>query len=279
MALLAIPNFSEGRDRGTIAAIAAALSQSATVLDIHSDPDHNRSVYTLTGTASGLSDALVAGAAVAVSCIDINAHEGAHPHVGSLDVAPFVHTEPADRGRAAAAALLSADRIATEHGIPVFLYGSLTGHRVTRADLRRGGPVSLASRIAVGEVIADFGPGALHPRAGATLVAARPPLIAFNLELAAPATVEDARSIAAEIRRLPGVRALGIQLGGAVAQVSTNLEAPELTSPAAVVQAVARRARIATAELVGLPPARYFADFPADLPIRHRRMLEEALLS
>jgi glutamate formiminotransferase len=277
--LLAIPNFSEGRNRDTIATIGVALSRHATVLDIHSDGDHNRTVFTLTGTAPGLVDALVAGAGAAADAIDIFTHEGAHPHVGSLDVAPLVFTEPAEHGRAAAAALLTADRIAAEHGIPVFLYGSLADHRVTRAALRRGGPAALTSAMAARELIPDFGPRAPHPRAGATLVAARPPLIAFNLELAAPATVADAREIAAEIRRLPGVRALGIELGGGVAQVSTNLEQPELTSPAAVLSAVARHARVATAELVGLPPARFFADFPADLAIRHRRMLEDALLS
>jgi glutamate formiminotransferase len=277
--LLAIPNFSEGRNRDTIATIGVALGRNATVLDVHSDGDHNRTVFTLTGTAPGLVDALVAGAGAAAGAIDIFTHQGAHPHVGSLDVAPFVHTEPADRGRAAAAALLTADRLATEHGIPVFLYGSLTDHRVTRAALRRGGPAALASRIAAADAVPDFGPAKLHPRAGATLVAARPPLIAFNLELAAPATVADARRIAGEIRTLPGVRALGIELTGAVAQVSTNLEEPDVTSPAAVVAAVARHARIATAELVGLPPARYFADFPTDIPVKHRRMLEEALPS
>ncbi len=277
--LLAVPNFSEGRDQLAIEAIAVALGHAATLLDVHSDADHNRTVYTLTGTPQGLSDALVEGAGVAVGHIDMNTHEGAHPHVGALDVAPLVYTEPADRGRAAAAALLTADRLASELAIPVFLYGSLSAHRVTRAAVRRGGPSSLASRIAASDATPDFGPSRLHPRAGATLVAARPPLIAFNLELSPPATIDDARAIAAQIRRLPGVRAIAVQLGGHVAQVSTNIEEPDLTRPRAVAAAVAEHAAIATAELVGLPPARYFDDFPADIPVKYRRMLEEALPS
>jgi hypothetical protein len=96
-----VPNFSEGRDQLTIHAIAVALSRSADLLDAHSDPDHNRTVYTLAGTAQSLSDAVVQGAGVAIDRIDLGTHEGAHPHVGVLDVAPFVYTEPADRGRAA----------------------------------------------------------------------------------------------------------------------------------------------------------------------------------
>jgi glutamate formiminotransferase/glutamate formiminotransferase/formiminotetrahydrofolate cyclodeaminase len=284
--LLAIPNVSEGRDPQVIAAIATALTahSGATLLDTHSDADHNRTVYTLTGTAQQLSDSLLAGARAAVAHIDMRTYAGAHPHVGALDVAPFVHTEPAQRGLAAAAALSTADRLAEELGIPVFLYGSLTAHRVSRAAVRRGGPSSLASRIAANDATPDFGPHALHPRAGATLVAARPPLVAFNVELAAPATHEDARAIAALIREggaegLPGVRAIGIALSGGVAQVSTNLEDPDRTRPAAVLAAIARHAPVAAAELVGLPLARHFADFPDDVPVKYRRMLEEALPS
>jgi glutamate formiminotransferase len=286
MTLLAVPNFSQGRDERAIRAVAAALvrESGATLLDTHSDPVHNRTVYTLTGTAAQLSDGLIEGARAGIEHIDLRTHEGAHPHVGALDVAPFVYTETRDRGLAAAAALCTADRLAEELQIPVFLYGILTAHQVTRAGVRRGGPSSLASRLAATDATPDFGPTELHPRAGATLVAARPPLVAFNVELAAPATPADARAIAALIREggaegLVGVRALGIALTGAVAQVSTNIEDPERTRPAEVVRAVRRHAEIRTAELVGLPPARYFVDFPADVPIKHRRMLEEALPS
>ena len=280
MALLAVPNFSEGRAELTIEAIAAAIALRARLLDRHSDADHNRTVYTLTGSPQELSDALMEGAILAIRHVDIRTRAGVHPHVGALDVVPFVFSETSERGSAAAAALLSADRLAHELGLPVFLYGLLTENRVTRAQIRRGGPAGLAARIASGEARPDFGPRRLHPSAGAVLVAARPPLLAFNLELAAPATLADARRIAAELRTsLPGVRAIGVPLSGGVVQVSMNLEEPDRCGPAEVLAAVRRHAPVAAGEIVGLPPGRYFADFPAEVPLRHRRTLEEALPS
>jgi glutamate formiminotransferase / 5-formyltetrahydrofolate cyclo-ligase len=279
MTLLAVPNFSEGRDQLTIEAIAGAIASRATLLDVHSDRDHNRTVYTATGSPQELTDAVVEGARCAVAHIDMTTHRGVHPHIGALDVAPIVFLDPGDRGLAAATALLQADRLADELEIPVFLYGILTANRVTRAALRRGGPSSLASRIAASDATPDFGPHALHPRAGATLVAARAPLLAFNVELAPPASLAQAREIAAELRRLPGVTAMGVELSGPVAQVSMNLEDPDRTSPADAVAAIVTRAPVQAAEIVGLPPARYYADFPASIPLRNRRTLEERLLS
>ena len=204
-----------------------------------------------------------------------------HPRVGVLDVAPIVHIDPAQRGAAAAGALVLADQLG-ELGLPVFLYGALGGGR-TRAELRRGGPNGLAQRIASGEQRPDFGPAALHPTAGAVLVAARPPLIAFNVELAQGATLEQARAIAAAIREsgaqgLPGVRAIGVWLTARErAQVSTNIEDPEHVSPADVVAAVARLGTVQEAELVGLTPAAAFEDFPAMVPLRGLATIEDAL--
>jgi glutamate formiminotransferase/glutamate formiminotransferase/formiminotetrahydrofolate cyclodeaminase len=167
----------------------------------------------------------------------------------------------------------------------VFLYGALAGGR-TRAELRRGGRAALAQRLAAGELRPDFGPARLHPTAGAVLVAARAPLVAFNVELAPPATLQDARAIAAAIREggsegLPGVRALGLRLdaAGGVAQVSTNVEDHRRVSLAEVVAAVARHAPVACCELVGLAPELAFAGFPADVPVHGRRTVEEALHS
>ena len=146
-------------------------------------------------------------------------------------------------------------------GLPVFLYGALAAGR-TRAQLRRGGPDALAARIASGELRPDFGPGRMHRTGGAVLVAARPPLVAFNVELAAGATLQDARAIAAAIREggadgLPGVRAIGLWLAArGCAQVSTNVEDPDRVSLADVVAAVARHGVPAAAELVGLAPPR-----------------------
>lgn len=278
--LLAYPNISEGRDQAVIDAVSAAFA--AHLVDRHSDPDHHRTAFTLVGAPGELAGAVLAGAAEAVSRIRLDRHAGAHPRVGVLDVAPIVHLEPADRGAAAAEALVLGDRLGSELGLPIFLYGVLGAGR-TRAELRRGGPAELARRISAGELRPDFGPAQLHPTAGAVLVAARPPLVAFNVELTPEATVEDARAIAASIRAggddgLPGVRALGLWLDGrGCAQVSTNVEDPDAVSLAAVVSAVARHAAVAGAELVGLAPAAALADFPAEVPLRGRATIEDAL--
>ncbi len=288
--MLAIPNFSEGRDPHVIAALEQALTATPGVrlLDIHTDPDHNRSVYTLAAVDqhASLADAITAGAARAIDLLDITTHMGSHPHVGMLDVAPIVYMDEAECGSACAQALVLGDRLGNELGIPVFLYGALTDFRVTRADIRRGGPWALQARIEAGELVPDFGPRALHPRAGAALVSARPPLIAFNVELAPPATLQTAQLIAALIREggaegLPSVRAIGLTLPHRedVAQVSTNIDDYRRTSPAAVVEAIARHATPLRAEVVGLPPRAAFQDFPEQLAVANRRYLEDALHS
>ncbi|HXC46046.1 MAG TPA: hypothetical protein VNU24_05520 [Solirubrobacteraceae bacterium] len=226
--LLAVPNVSEGRDQVAIASIARAFTGAGTarLLDVHCDADHHRSVFTLAGVQGGLSGALLAGTRAAVERIDVGAGRdaeqvGAHPHVGALDVMPLVYLETEQRGAACAEALVIAHEIGEQLGVPVFLYGELAQGR-TRAELRRGGVIGLARRLRDGELRPDFGPPRLHPTAGATLVGAREPLVAFNLELALPATVQDARRIASLIREggaegLPGLRAIGVALrrGGA----------------------------------------------------------------
>jgi glutamate formiminotransferase/glutamate formiminotransferase/formiminotetrahydrofolate cyclodeaminase len=282
--LLSVPNVSEGRDATVVAEIADAFAAGgAALLDVHSDPDHNRSVLTLSGEPGALSHALLAGARETVERIDLTRHDGLHPHVGALDVAPVVHLDAARRGAACAEALVTADLIASELGVPVFLYGALAGGR-TRAELRSGGPEGLTHRIRDGELRPDFGPPEPHPTAGATLVAARPPLVAFNVELEPPATVADAKGIAAGLRDggpagLPGVRAIGLELAarGGAAQVSLNIEDHERVSLADVVAAIGRHARVAEAELVGLAPAAAFEGFPEDIHVRNRRTIEEVL--
>jgi glutamate formiminotransferase/glutamate formiminotransferase/formiminotetrahydrofolate cyclodeaminase len=282
--LLAVPNVSEGRDQAVLDAIGAAFAAGgARVLDVHADPDHHRSVFTLAGEPGTLATALAKGTAAAVERIDISAHPGLHPHVGAVDVVPVVHLDAAHRGAACAEALVAAELIGSGLGVPVLLYGELASGR-TRAELRRGGPARLATRLAKGDLQADFGPPEAHPTAGASLVAARPPLIAFNLELAPPATLEDAKRIAARIREsgdegLPGVRAIGLTLAarGGVAQVSCNVEDHLAVPLARLVEAVARHAPVTEAEVVGLPPAAAFEGFPGDLRVRGRRTLEDAL--
>ena len=282
--LIAVPNVSEGANPATVEAVGAALAAGgAHVLDLHSDPDHGRSVFTLAGRPGELAGALAAAAREAVERIDLRANAGRHPHVGAVDVVPVVHLDPARLGAACAEALVAAHLLAEEVGVPCFLYGLLGGGR-TRADLRRGGVAALARHVLDGELAPDFGSGPIQAGRGATLVAARPPLVAFNLELAPPATEDDARRIAARIREggpegLPGLRALGLALParGGVAQVSMNVEDHLAVPLARVVEAVGAHAEVAAAEVVGLPPAAAFAGYPDRVPTRGRRTLEDAL--
>ena len=275
MTLLAVPNVSEGRDHATLDAIGEAFEQGgARLLDRHEDADHHRAVFTLAGEPGTLAQAVLAGAREAIARIDLTAHTGGHPRVGAIDVAPIVYLDEADRGAACAEALVLADALGRE-GLPVYLYGGLAGGR-TRAELRRGGPEALIARARP-----DYGPAALHPTAGAVLVAAREPLVAFNVELSEPHTLEDARAIAALIREggaegLPGVRAIGVQLAHA-AQVSTNVEDHRAATPADVVAAVRRHAAVAAAELVALAPEAALAGFPEDVTLRGRATIEERL--
>jgi glutamate formiminotransferase len=273
--LLAVPNVSEGRDATAIAAIGAAFaSTGARLLDVHADPDHHRSVYTLAGEPGQLAPALEAGAREVMARVDLREPRGSHPHVGALDVAPVVHLDEARRGAACAEALVAADLLG-ELGLPVYLYGELSRSPArTRAELRRPG--------ALDGFEPDFGPPERDERHGAVLVAARPPLVAFNLELAPPATLDDARRVAALVREggeegLPGVRALGIELSGGVAQVSTNVEDHAGVPLARLLEAVRRHAPVGEAELVGLAPEAAFAGWPAEVRIRNRRSVEEAL--
>ncbi len=278
--LLAVPNISEGRDRELIDDVARAFGDG--LLDVHADPDHNRSVFTVAGRPGELSGVVARAAREVVARINLHLHEGVHPRIGALDVAPIVYLGDDDRGPAWAEALVLGDLLGHELGLPVFLYGVLAGGR-TRAELRRGGPPALAARMASGALAPDFGPHELHPTAGAVLVAARPPLVAFNVELAPPASLRDAKAIAAAIREggdegLDSLRAIGVWLADRErAQVSTNIEDHRATPLAAVVAAVARHARVAETELVGLAPRAAFDGFPDDLEIRGRATIEDAL--
>jgi len=261
--LESVPNFSEGRDAATIEALRSALAAPADVLDVHSDPDHNRSVFTLVGDDTSLVEALLAGVACARERIDLRNHEGAHPRIGAADVVPIVALDPEDRERARDCALRLADRIGSELGLPVFLYGDSAPER-SPAFYRRGGPAELQRRVDSGELRPDYGPGRLDERAGGVIVGARRPLIAFNVNLATD-NVEVARAIAAVVREKDGgflgVRALGLLLPRAGhAQVSMNVEDYEAAALHEIVLRVGDEARlrgveVAGAELVGLMPA------------------------
>ena len=288
--LLAVPNVSEGRSAPDIAAIVEAFQSEgeARLIGLHSDPDHHRSVVTLAGEPGHLAQAILAGARETVARVNINAPRGAHPHVGALDVVPLVYLDEQNRGAACAEALKTADLIADELDVPVLLYGALAGDR-TRATLRKGGLPALTQRLeAGGDLTPDFGPGRPHPTAGVTLVAARPPLVAFNVELEPPANLHTARKIATLIREggpegLPGLRAIGIELTsrGARAQVSMNVEDPIALPLHRIVQAVAAHAPVGEAEVVGLAPRAALEGFPAGVTIRDfdpaRQVIEDAL--
>jgi glutamate formiminotransferase len=261
--LEAVPNFSEGRDPATIVAIGDALAGHARLLDVHSDEDHNRSVYTLVGSEQELVTALLAGIACARERIDLRRHEGAHPRVGVADVVPLVPIREVDAERARASALELARRVGEELTLPVFLYADLAPGRGP-AFFRRGGPEELQRRIDAGELAPDFGPPRLGERAGGVIVGARPPLIAFNVNLAGN-DLDAAREVAAAVRErdggLPGVRALGLRLPRAGhVQVSLNVEDWRSSPLHEVVGAVEREAsarglKVTGSELVGLLPA------------------------
>jgi glutamate formiminotransferase len=260
--LESVPNVSEGRDAAVIGAIGAALAAHATLLDVHSDPDHNRSVFTLVGSEQALQEALVAGVAAAKERIDLRRHEGVHPRVGAADVVPIVPIRPEDMPRAKRTARLLAKRLTAELGLTTFLYGEV-GEGRGPAFFRRGGTEELQRRLDEGDVAPAYGPPWLDPAAGAVLVGARRPLIAFNVNLRG--TGDAAREIAALVREtgggFPGVRALGLDLPAAGhAQVSMNVEnweAARLHEILARIEAEAelRGADVLGSELVGLMPA------------------------
>ena len=262
--LESVPNFSEGRDPEAIAALESALSRPGRLLDVHTDWDHHRSVFTIVGSGDELVETLAAGISTAAERIDLRRHEGAHPRIGAADVVPLVPLRPEDEPAARAAALALAERVGDDVGLPVFFYGRLTDDRREPAFFRRGGPEELQRRIDSGELAPDRGPATLHPTAGGVLIGVRRPLIAFNVNLRG-ASVETAREIAALVRErdggFPGVRALGLDLPRArLVQVSMNVthwEAAALHTIVAtiVAEAQARGAEVAGSELVGLMPA------------------------
>jgi glutamate formiminotransferase / 5-formyltetrahydrofolate cyclo-ligase len=277
MPLVGVPNFSEGRSERVIDALEATLSGHARVLNRHYDDQHNRCVYTIAAEPHKLVEAFVASAQHAMDVIDMRHHQGLHPHIGALDVAPAVWQSDDRHHDALDAARKTAEGIAAL-GVPVFLYGELatSPERVERAYFRKGGPAELARRMKAGELEPDFGPDEPHPTAGATLVTAREPLVAFNVELDTP-NPEIARAIAGELREagggLPGVRALGLPRENERAQVSVNVHDPREVPLARVVAEITRLAaehgaKPVEAELVGLAPEAAFEGYPDEPPIR-----------
>ena len=257
-----VVNVSEGRRGDVIGAVAAAGGRA--VLDVHSDPHHHRSVVTLGGP--DVEEAAFALAAAAVGLLDLRTHDGAHPRLGVVDVVPFVPLHGATMGDAVAARDRFAARAGREIALPCFLYGP----ERTLPEVRRGAFVTLAP---------DTGPRRPHPTAGAACVGARGVLVAYNLWLAPGTPLAVGRRVAREIRG-DGVRALAFDLGGRV-QVSCNLVEPARVGPAAAYDAVAGRAPVDRAELVGLVPAAVLDAVPpgrrTELDLDRSRTIEARL--
>jgi glutamate formiminotransferase / 5-formyltetrahydrofolate cyclo-ligase len=275
--LVAVPNFSEGRSERVIGTLEATLAGSARVLNRHFDSEHNRCVFTIAAGPTRLVEALIAGAREALNVIDMSHYRGLHPHIGALDVCPVVWQEQDRHEDARRAARKVAKEIA-DLGIPVFFYGELASspERVERAYFREGGPTELSRRMKSGELEPDLGPSEPHPTAGGTLVTARRPLVAFNVELDTP-DPEVARAVAAGLREagggLAGVRALGLPREGGQCQVSLNVHDPVGVPLATVIAEVKRLAaehgaHPVEAELVGLAPEAAFEGYPDDVPIK-----------
>lgn len=262
--LEAVPNVSEARDARVVAAIGTAFERHAALLDVHSDADHHRSVYTLVGSEHELVESLLDGIRVAVELIDLREHVGVHPRIGVADVVPFVPLEPADIDEAVAAAQTLAQRIGDELGLPVFLYGEAAGG-VRPVFFRRGGLEALAWRVETGELVPDAGPPEVDARSGGVLVGARHMLIAYNLDLATD-DLEIATSVAVAVRGssggMPGVQAIGLRLPeSGRTQVSMNVIDVDLAPLHEVVErvraeALARGTEVVAGELVGLVPER-----------------------
>lgn len=289
--LEAVPNISEGRRPDVVAAIADAFSVGVELLDVHSDADHHRSVFTLVGEEAALIDALLAGVAASVERIDLTEHVGVHPRVGAADVVPLVPLVPEDMPRAISAARELAARVGGELGLPVFLYGEAGGGR-RPVYFRRGGVDELRARVEEGELVPDAGPHEIDPRSGAVLVGARQVLIAYNLDLAT-SDVGVAREVAAAVRYssggIPGVQAIGLELPAAGrVQVSMNVIDVHAAPLHEVVERVRAEARtfgveVSGGELVGLVPERVVQAAAAagvELPgIDDSRILERVLRS
>jgi glutamate formiminotransferase/formiminotetrahydrofolate cyclodeaminase len=288
-----VANLSEGCDAAAIAGMAAAVrSAGARLLDIHSDGDHNRSVFTFVGTAPETESSAVRLACEAVSRIDLRRHRGVHPRIGALDVVPFVPLDGSSMSECVGVARRVGAAIAERTGVPVFLYGraAVNPARSSLAALRRGGLDALRRRIGSEGWTPDFGPSRLHPTAGATAVGARPLLVAYNILLDS-ADLGMGRRIAFAARGVNGgprgVQALAFFLDGkGCVQISMNLTDVEATSVLAAFQRVSDLAashgvRVASSEIVGLAPRRALAGATArDLRLADRlegHILEERL--
>lgn len=262
-----VPNVSEGRDGAVIERLADTLGSAPgiSLMNVHVDPDHHRSVFSFLGAPGGVAAAALALAAAAVERIDMRRHHGIHPRVGALDVLPFVPLRAVSMEDAVALARRVGRAIGERHALPVYYYGRAATRpgRETPRPLRRGAYEGLPERLATPEGAPDEGPARFDPRSGAVLVGARDILVAFNVWLAT-ADVGVAREITRAVREssggLPAVQAMGVLLATrGVAQVSMNLLDYRRTPIPVVFDRVVEEARrrgvtVSRSELVGVIP-------------------------
>ena len=268
MLIECVPNISEGQRLDVVARMADALGRvpGVRLLDYSSDPSHHRSVFTFAGGADRLEQAVLALFELAVANIDLRAHSGVHPRLGAIDVVPFVPLAGATMADCVALARRTGAAVADRFGVPVYLYEEASYHAARRRleDIRRGGFEGLRAKMAEPGWAPDFGPAQPHPTAGATVVGARPLLIAYNINLATD-RLDVAKAIARAIRQssggLPFVKAMGVALDErGIVQVSMNLTNYEKTPLVQVFDAVQREAgrhgvKILESEIIGLVPA------------------------
>jgi glutamate formiminotransferase len=277
-----VPNVSEGRRREVVASLAAAIRMTADVhlLDYSADASHNRSVFTMAGHATSLEAALLALYEQALPQIDLRTQRGEHPRVGAVDVVPLIPLAGATMAGCVDLARRLGERIAVRFAILVYLYeeAAASPERRRLESIRRGGLDSLAARMALEEWAPDFGPRQPHPTAGVSVVGARLPLIAFNVNLATD-DLGVAKQIAATVREanggLPFVKALGLRLAErGIVQVSMNLTNYERTSMGTAFAAVARSAAqhgvaVLESQIIGLvPEAALHGVAPSDLLLK-----------
>lgn len=269
-----VPNVSEGRRQDIVIALATTIRQvpGVRLLDVSSDASHNRSVLTMAGPGPALKAAVVALFEAAVAAIDLRAHTGAHPRLGAVDVVPFIPLEGATMADCVALARDTAVEVAARVGVPIYLYEAAASSpaRSRLEDIRRGEFEGLASKMASTGWTPDFGPPRPHPTAGASVIGARMPLIAFNINLDTD-RLDAAKAIARAVRQsgggLPFVKAMGVMLDDRrIAQVSMNLTNFQETPMDVVFEAVSREARrhgvgVLESEIIGLVPA---AALPSD---------------
>jgi glutamate formiminotransferase len=265
--MLCIPNVSEGRRPDVVSALDASLRDTSGVhvLDASADADHHRSVFTLAGDGEALHQAILALFAAAIARIDLRVHAGAHPRLGAVDVVPFVPIGGTTMAECVAVARRTAIEVANRFGVPIYLYeeAAVVPNRRRLEVIRHGGFESLATRMQQPAWTPDAGPSHPHPTAGASVIGARRPLVAFNVDLASP-DLRIAKAIASAVRErdggLPFVKALGLSLPGrGVVQVSMNLTNIEVTPLPVAFDAVRREAarhgvEVLESELIGMLP-------------------------